>query len=109
VEDNVKIIFSGETMNFQNVLVAGKLDDFPPSLTSLYGGPLDLDEIHTLLFYANRAVVKLLADEFGVPFEHIESFVASASDEALTKEWNTRRTGESDMDIRKIYKRKNQN
>ena len=108
--DNMNVMFSGESIDFKSALVSGKVDDNSETPTSIYGGPLNLEEIHSALFYANRAVIKLLIEEFSVPLDAVDEFLLSALSEAVTQEWNAQKSGTPDMDIRKIIKhRRNQN
>src|SRR5687767_5669051 len=109
MRNNIKIIFSGEMLEMKSALIGGRSDDFEESPTSLYAGPLDLDEIHTSLFYVNRAVIKLLMDEFSMSMDLAEEFVTSAFTEAFTKEYNVRISGKTDMDVQKIIKSHNKN
>lgn len=103
--------FTGEIFRLQNALISGVTNDEMKSPMSLYSGTLDLEEIHNALFYANRAIIKVLMDEFGIPLDCSEEFLLSAVTEAVTEEYNSRSTGNLDVDVRKVFRenRKNQN
>jgi hypothetical protein len=104
----IKIQFADEIMFLENALLSGRQMDGSP--TSCYIGTMDPDEIHSYLYFANRAVIKLLVDQFNLPLEEAENFLISALGEALTKEYNNHFTGESDMDVKASlkFKRKSQ-
>lgn len=105
---NIKVTFADEKMEFRNAIMSGRTADGNP--TACYVGKIDPDEIHTSLFYAHRAVIRLLVDHFGVPFEEVDSFLISALVEALTKEFNNRANDEEDMEVLKSMKfRRNHN
>lgn len=104
MQNNIKITLSTETIELENALIGGRVDDISDSPIALYCGSLDLDEIHTCLFYINRSVSKLLTDEFGFPIEHAEQFLLSALSEAITQEYNVKISGVSDMDVQKVVK-----
>lgn len=107
---SVKVEFAGEKMEFRSALFAGRLDDLVGSPTSCYVGSIDPDEIHTALYYMNRAVIKLLTGQFDVPFSDVDSFLLSAMSEALVKEHNIKATGRDDLEERTTVKfKKNQN
>jgi hypothetical protein len=111
-KDNITVSFLGEKVELESALVSGYSADTARSPFSVYAGPLDLDCIHTALFFANRTVIKLLVDEFDIPLDHnLDEFLISATAEAITKEYNERRNGQSSVEIQKIVKqfRKNQN
>lgn len=107
MNNNIKIIFADESFTLKSALISGKHNDFHP--TSIYCGELDFDEIHSALYYANRAVIKLLTEHFGVPFDNVDDFLLSALSEAMTKEWNVMNSGDSDTEVRKTIIRKTQN
>lgn len=100
----MRLIIADEMMTFDNALVSGKLNDPDQTPSSLYNGELDLQEIHSALYYANRTVIKLLVEELDVSFEHVDDFLLSAVSEAITKEYNALNKDDSDLDVRKIYK-----
>lgn len=103
--------FTGEIFRMESALISGVMNDEIASPMSLYSGKLDLEEVHSALFYANRAVIKILMDEFGIPLDCSEEFLLSAVTEAVTEEYNSRSTGNLDVDVRKVLRenRKNQN
>jgi hypothetical protein len=103
---NLTVTFDNEKFNLSSALIGGKIDDFVGNPTSLYCGHLDFDEIHSALYYSNRAVIKILVEQLGVPFSEVDDFLLSALSEAMTKEWNNLNSGESDTESRKIIKRK---
>jgi hypothetical protein len=105
----INILFADERMNLDSALISGRQMDGSP--TSCYIGSIDLDEIHSALYYSHRAIIHLLTDKFDVPFEEVDNFLLSALAEALTKEYNNKLKGESDMDVRASMKfgKKNQN
>ena len=110
MDNTMKVSFSGESFELTSALVSGRMTDRHGTPTSLYGGPLELEEIHSALYYANRTVIRLLTEEFSVALEDCDEFIISALTEALNKEWNERNTGDSTVDVKKIMKfRKNQN
>ena len=55
----MKVTFSGEIIELTSALLSGKVNDRHGTPTSIYGGPLELDEIHSALYYANRTVIRL--------------------------------------------------
>lgn len=104
--------FTGETFEMRSALISGIAPNqghFMP--LSLYSGALDLEELHDAIFYANRAMLKVLMDEFGIPLSNSEEFLLSAVTEAVTAEYNARASGKSDVDIKKVVRhtRKSQN
>ena len=105
----IKISYADERLELRNALISGRQVDGSP--TSCFIGSIDLDEIHSSLYYSQRAIIRLLTEQFDVPLEEVDSFLLSALAEALTKEYNNRARGESDMDARASFKirRKNQN
>ena len=111
-KNGIKITaFTGEEIEMHCALVSGVVTDDKESPMSLYSGTLDLEQIHSVVFYANRAVIKILVDEFGIPLENAEEFLISAVTESVTEEFNARVSGNPDVDIRKVIRavRKNQN
>lgn len=111
-EDGISITaFTGEIFRMKSALISGVMNDGTISPMSLYSGTLDLEEVHNALFYANRAVIKILMDEFGIPLDCAEEFLGSAVSEAVTEEYNARSQGNMDVDVRKVFRenRKNQN
>lgn len=109
LQNNITVRYSGEYIELKTALIGGKVDDFDEDITGIYGGPLDLDEIHTTLYSAVRAVVTLLTQEFKIPLEQVDNFIFSAVNEALVKEWNNKDGNDSDMAIKKIVKRYRKN
>jgi hypothetical protein len=104
----INILFADEHMTMDNALIAGRLADGSP--TSCYIGSISPDEIHSCLYYAQRAIIRLMVDQFEVPLDDVDSFLLSALSEALTKEYNNRAKGESDMEVRASVKfKKSQN
>jgi hypothetical protein len=104
----INILFADEHMTMENALIAGRLADGSP--TSCYIGSIHPDEIHSALYYAQRAIIRLMVDQFEVPLDDVDKFLLSALSEALTKEYNNRAKGESDMEVRASVKfKKNQN
>lgn len=111
-DDGISITaFTGEIFRMRSALISGVMNDDLDTPTSLYSGTLDLEEVHTALFYANRAVIKILMDEFGIPLDCSEEFLLSAVSEAVTEEYNARSKGNLDVDVRKVFRenKKNQN
>ena len=106
-----KIIAGNESYILKSAIISGKLDNFLNSPISMYGGAVDLNEVHNALYYANRTVVRLLVDEFKIPLEKVDDFLVSALSEALIKEYNNAVSGDSDMDYksRVHYSKDNQN
>ena len=105
---DIKIEFETEKMNLDTMLVGGR--DVSGRPTSCFIGSLHPEDIHNCLFYANRAIIKLFTEKFHVPFEEAEKFIMSALTEALTKEYNDKITGYSDLEARTEMKfRKSQN
>jgi hypothetical protein len=103
----IKITFANEVMDLENALISGRLEDGSP--TSCYIGVMDLDELHSYLYFTHRAVIKLLVNQLGVPFGEVDSFLVSALSEAVVKEYNEKARGESDMDVKaSMMFRKNQ-
>lgn len=94
----IKVTFANEVMEMENALIAGRLTDGSP--TSCYMGSIDPDEIHSYLYFTHRAVIRLLVDQMGVPFEKVDDYLVSALSEAMVKEYNNRVRGESDMNVR---------
>lgn len=106
--DNVKIDFSGEIIELENVLIGGRAAKEPYAPMSLYGGKLNLDELHNSLYYINRAVIHLLVNEFEIDLEEVDGFLLSALSESLVKEYNLQSEGRSDANVHKVVsKRKN--
>lgn len=105
----IKVSYTSESFEMESALISGRTNDFIGVPTAVYCGSLDLDEIHSALFYANRAVIMLLRDEFEVSTEECDKFVLSALTEALTKEWNVGRDGNTDVEVRRIVKHHNKN
>jgi hypothetical protein len=99
---NVKIQFEDERMNLDIMLVGGR--DISGHPISAYIGPLNPDDIHTCLYFANRAIIKLFVEKFQIPFDDVDSFMISALTEALTKEFNESRLGYSDIQTRTSIK-----
>lgn len=106
----ILVDFSGEIIEMENALIAGRLSEnihpkSPP--ISLYGGGLNLSELHSALFYAHRTAIRLLVEELDVELEEVDTFLLSALTEAVTMEWNARAKGVDDLDVTKVVKRKN--
>lgn len=105
---DIKIEFETEKMRLDTMLVGGR--DISGRPTSCYIGSLTPEDIHNCLFYANRAIIKLFTEKFDVPFEETEKFIMSALTEALTKEYNDKLKGYSDLEARTEMKfKKSQN
>ena len=95
--------FTGEVIELDSALISGVTSEHDSPL-SLYSGRLDLEEIHNALFYANRAILKVMMDEFGIPLANSEDFLLSAVTEAVTAEYNARVSGNIDVDIKKVVR-----
>jgi hypothetical protein len=102
----IEIHFQGEKIIMDNALIAGK-ESSQLHYTAMYGGSLDLDELHNLLFYAQSTVIKILTGQFDIPFEHVDDFLLSAMSEAITKEWNVMQGKARDVDIERVSKYRN--
>src|SRR6476620_12615011 len=100
----IKIEIAGESVELKSALIAGRTNDFYASPLSCYAGALDPDELHSALYFAHRAIIRILCDELNVPLDKIDGFLLSALTEALTKEYNNRATGESDLNVSKKVK-----
>jgi hypothetical protein len=101
---SINVVFADEHFKLSSALISGKIDDNYGTPTSCYAGSLNPEEVHSALFYAHRAVIRILIDEFNVPLENVDDFLLSALSEALTKEYNNHARGETDMDIKKSIK-----
>lgn len=99
----IRIHFQDEYMQLENALVAGKELDGRTN-TTMYMGPLDLDELHNALFYINTGVLKILSEQLEIPLENCDDFLLSAVSEALTKEWNVQNGNAPDVKISKMIK-----
>jgi hypothetical protein len=99
---DVRVLYENERMDLEIMLVGGKTSDGYP--TSAYIGPLHPDDIHNCLYFANRAIIKLFANQFKVPWDDIDSFMISALSEAMTKEFNDYKNGHSDLEARTSIK-----
>ena len=99
---DIKVQYETEKMDLDIMLVGGRNTDGYP--TSAYIGPLFPDDIHNCLYYANRAIIKLFANQFKVPWDDIDTFMLSALSEAMTKEFNDQRLGRSDLEARTSIK-----
>lgn len=95
---NVKITLGTEKFVLKSALIGGTMDNFLGTPASMYGGAIDLDELHTALYYANRAVLQILVNELNIPLDKTDGFLVSAMSEALVKEYNNQATGECDID-----------
>jgi hypothetical protein len=93
----------GEKYNLRNALVSG-LDEKDGSPVTLYSGNLDIDEIYTLFYYANRTIIKMLVNHFDIPLENADSFLVSAMTEALMKEYKISIGKEPDTDHQKVIR-----
>lgn len=102
----VKIEFQNEIIEMENVLIAGR-EAHEQLYTAMYGGSLDLDELHNLLFYTQTTVIKILTGQFEIPFERVDDFLLSAMSEAITKEWNVMHGKAPDVDIERVSKYRN--
>jgi hypothetical protein len=98
---NIKVIAGDEVMILKGALISGDLEDGIGSPTSMYIGKMDLDYIHRALYYANRTVLRILVDEFGIPLDKTDDFLVSAMSEALVKEYNNSVSGNSDLDYKR--------
>jgi hypothetical protein len=99
---DIKVQYETERMNLDIMLVGGR--DVTGHPTSAYIGPLNPDDIHNCLYYANRAIIKLFVNHFHVPFDDVDNFMISALSEAMTKEYNDHRAGRSDLEARTSIK-----
>lgn len=101
--ETAKVYIAGERFDFDTVLCAGITEDDAP--VSFYTGPADLDEIHNILYYTNRTVIRTLIKEFDIPLDDMDDFFLSAISEAFTKEWNAmNHTGHKKISFHKITK-----
>jgi hypothetical protein len=93
----------GETYHFESALISGtnEKDGLP---VTLFSGRLDIDDIHKLLVYTHRTVVKMLVDHFDIPLENVDSVLYSAMSTALEKEFNIKMGLEVDSDQQRIIK-----
>lgn len=105
----IRLEIAGESVELKSALISGRTNDFYGSPLSCYAGSLEIEELHTALYFAHRAIIRILCDELEVPIEKIDDFLLSALSEALVKEQNNRMTGESDLNVSKKVKFNNQN
>lgn len=106
INKNIEIRFNGETVRMESALIAGK--ETRENNTSMYIGPLNLDEIHNALFLVNTGVLKILTRELGVELDDCDDFLLSAMSEALTYEWNAQRGKVPDVDASKVIRYRNE-
>ena len=102
----IDVHFQNEVISMDNALIAGK-ESSQQFYTAMYGGVLDLDELHNLLFYTHSTVIKILTGQFEVPFDEVDDFLLSAMSEAITKEWNVMNGKARDVDIERVSKYRN--
>lgn len=107
MENKIIVKLPSEYLELKSGLIGGKTDDFDEDLIGIYGGPLNLDDIHTCLYGSLRSIITLLRREFNLSLDEIDTFALSALNEAMVKEMNI---DEGNSDIEKIVKtyRKNQ-
>lgn len=102
----IEVRFQDEIIVMDNALIAGK-ESSKQFYTAMYGGSLDLDELHNLLFYTQTSVIKILTGQFEIPFDKVDDFLLSAMSEAITKEWNVMHGKARDVDIERVSKYRN--
>ena len=106
INKTVEIRFKNEVVRMESALIAGK--ETGEDCTSMYVGPLNLDEIHKALFLVNTGVLKVLTRELGINLDDCDDFLLSAMSEALTYEWNVQRGKASNTDVPRIVKYRNE-
>ena len=89
MDNTIEIRFKNEIVRMESALIAGQ--ETRENSTSMYVGPLSLDEIHKALFLVNTGVLKVLTQELDIDLDDCDDFLLSAMSEAITYEWNTRR------------------
>lgn len=92
----VEIKISGEITRLSSALIGGFDGDVP---MAMYSGSLDFDDILNALYYSNRAVIKLLTEEFRIPLREVDDYLLAAVSGALQNELNH----EGEWDVRKTY------
>lgn len=106
INKSVEIRFKDEIIRMESALIAGQESE--QNSTSMYIGPLNLDEIHKALFLVNTGVLKVLTRELGIDLDDCDDFLLSAMSEALTYEWNVQRGKASKTDAPRIVKYRNE-
>jgi hypothetical protein len=85
----INITFNDELVRMNSALIAGK--ETAGTHTSMYVGPLNLNELHNTLFLINTGVLKILTQELDIDLDDCDDFLLSAISEAITYEWNVQR------------------
>jgi hypothetical protein len=112
--DQVRISFfdgEAEEMELTNVLISG-LSEKTGKQQTVYLGDNDLNALHTALFFINRSIARVLRSEFNMSEDDMDIFLMSATNEAITAEFNMMRPSSeiskriADAVIQKMAKKK---
>jgi len=103
----IQVRCGDEIVELENALIAGKESD-GLSTTAMYMGRLNLDEIHSALYYANTGVIKILTEQLDIPLDNCDDFLLSALSEALTRQYNVQHGHAPDVNISKVIKYRRQ-
>lgn len=101
----VEIKFKDEIVRMESALITGK--EANRGNTSMYVGPLDLNEIHNALFLANAGILKVLTGEMDIDLDDCDDFLLSALSEAITYEWNVQRGHARNPEVSKVVRYRN--
>jgi hypothetical protein len=99
----VQVKFENELINLESALIVGK-EVGGTKNTAMYVGSLDFDDIHSVLFYVNTSVLKILTGQMGIDLDDCDDFLLSAMSEAITKEWNVQNGHAQDVEMQKVVK-----
>ena len=102
-ENKIYLNYLGESSVLRTALVGGFTDDDDKPIT-MFGGKLDLDEVLLSLVYINRAVLKILSNEFDLKLDEGLEVLTKVLKESFMQELQSVVNDQNDVSMKTIVK-----
>ena len=103
-ESKIYVDYLGESIVMRTALIGGWTDEKESKPITMFGGPLDVDDILHSLLYVNRAVFKILTNEFVMKLDESHEVLAKVLQESFTQEILSRIDNQSDVTVKTVVK-----
>ena len=103
-ESKIYIDYLGESIVLRTALIGGWTDEKESKPITMFGGPLDIDDILHSMLYVNRATLKILLNQFDLKFDESVDILTKVLKESIVQELQSRIENESDVTVKTVVK-----
>lgn len=103
-ESKIYVDYLGEKCVLKTGLIGGWSDEENSRPITMFGGPLDADDMLHSLLYINRAVFKILVNEFDLKLDDSLELLLQVLKNSFAEEIKSRVHEETDVTIKTVRK-----